>query len=526
MLDLGYDRALVKDYTPQASVAPTPEMANSITSGVSSKNLLSGEVISTLDQQAGVLFSGKTAFDNVDAGYRLGIDSTDDLVKFFIGNTVSYINWDGTNLTVVGGVSISQLDIPDTVTANSFHVDSSGNAWWGSTDLGSAPAKVLNTGAATFTSITIGGYVQTTRGTFGGDGSDGALSVSSGTTTIDLGGLPMVTKQYSSISITGTGKVAFTNAHANGTIVIFKSGNTTITSSTVPCLDASAIGGNISTSGVNILDSDIHYGGNGTAGGNAQQVQQNGANGTGGSAGPIVTTNSVFYITTTTKLNTFRSYILACGSGSGTSAGGGTGGTGNGPGGGSGTSGRGGGVLVIECAGAWNFTTTNGISVAGQSGTNGTNGTTDNADDQGGGGGGGAGGSGGSAGMFLGIYNTLTANTGTVNVSGGNGGNGGNGGDTNGGQNSGPNTTYGGGGGGASGGGGGSLNGAGGAGANGNQNGNNGAGTNNGTGGTKGNNGVNTSSYVVKAGGGLGGAGGSGGAGTSVNLVALNTIFS
>src|SRR3990167_916579 len=30
-----------------------------------------------------------------------------------------------------GGVSVTSLNIPDTTTDNSFHVDSSGNAWWG-----------------------------------------------------------------------------------------------------------------------------------------------------------------------------------------------------------------------------------------------------------------------------------------------------------------------------------------------------------------------------------------------------------
>lgn len=78
---------------------------------------------------------------------------------------------------------------------------------------------------------------------FGGDGSDGALNVSSGTTNIDLGGVQVFIKNYSSISITGTGAVTFSNAHANGTIIIFKcKGDFTVTSSATWAIDALGLG--------------------------------------------------------------------------------------------------------------------------------------------------------------------------------------------------------------------------------------------------------------------------------------------
>jgi hypothetical protein len=79
----------------------------------------------------------------------------------------------------------------------------------------------------------------------------------------------------------------------------------------------------------------------------------------------------------------------------------------------SGVGGNGGGALIIECGGAWNFTTTNGISVAGQNGGTGTQTSAAHA----------SGGGGGSGGFFLALYSALTANTGTINVSGGTGGN-------------------------------------------------------------------------------------------------------
>lgn len=55
--------------------------------------------------------------------------------------------------------AIHSLDIPDTTTANSFHVASNGDTWWGATTLGSALASILRTGVATFTSITLSGSV-------------------------------------------------------------------------------------------------------------------------------------------------------------------------------------------------------------------------------------------------------------------------------------------------------------------------------------------------------------------------------
>lgn len=65
-------------------------------------------------------------------------------------------------------VSADALDIPDTTTANSFHVDVDGNTWWGSTAIGSAIAKILNTGVATFT--------------------NGNFTTSSGSTRIEING--------------------------------------------------------------------------------------------------------------------------------------------------------------------------------------------------------------------------------------------------------------------------------------------------------------------------------------------------
>ena len=78
---------------------------------------------------------------------------------------------------------------------------------------------------------------------FGGNGSDGVLSITSGITTISAANASIVVKNYASISITGTGKLVFNNPNANGTIVILRSqGNVALTSSVAPMIDVSSMG--------------------------------------------------------------------------------------------------------------------------------------------------------------------------------------------------------------------------------------------------------------------------------------------
>lgn len=200
---------------------------------------------------------------------------------------------------------------------------------------------------------------------FGGTGVDGALTYSSGVNNIDLGGVQIFVKNFTSISITGTAKVTFTNPHANGTIVIFKSqGAVTLTSSQAPMIDLSGCGGDVTTNGF------------------AQFFATN--KGSSGTAGIGNTFLPSLY---------FKNIPLFTGSGGGTYPAGGAGG-------------RGGGGLYIECAGLLNFTTTGGISVAGKVGTAHAN----------------YGGGGGAGGSCIILYNALTAKTGTILSNGGNGG--------------------------------------------------------------------------------------------------------
>jgi len=70
-----------------------------------------------------------------------------------------------------GGIIGGSLDIPDTVTPNSFHVASDGTTWWGANNAAGytlAPAYVLPTGQARFADVTITGTSSVETGTLDG----------------------------------------------------------------------------------------------------------------------------------------------------------------------------------------------------------------------------------------------------------------------------------------------------------------------------------------------------------------------
>ena len=168
---------------------------------------------------SGGIESGKQAYADQTAGFFLGID-TDGVAKFNIGNSTNYISWDGTNLVVIGGASVSSLNIPDTTTANSFHVDSSGNSWWGTnvaTGYATAPASILNTGVAKFTNVTI----------TGGTIASATLSGLIGQTNIDVADQSWTqTSAFSVASSTQVNWGAGTFTTAGGTAYSIGSGNT------------------------------------------------------------------------------------------------------------------------------------------------------------------------------------------------------------------------------------------------------------------------------------------------------------
>jgi hypothetical protein len=105
---------------------------------------------------------------------------------------------------------------------------------------------------------------------WGGTGADGVLNISSGTTTINLGNAAVFVKNYSSISITGSAVLNFSNPNTNGTIIIFRcQGNCVITSSGSPAIDLTSMGGAGGTVG--------SRNGNGGAGAGALLIECSGA---------------------------------------------------------------------------------------------------------------------------------------------------------------------------------------------------------------------------------------------------------
>ncbi len=247
---------------------------------------------------------------------------------------------------------------------------------------------------------------------FGGTGADGALSCSSGTTTIALGGVAFVVKNYTSISITGNCYVQLTGGNANGTEVILKSlGNVTLTSTDAPMLDATSTGafGATAVSCNNASGNGASGNGAGAFGFTTSITPGGGgqfAGPTGGATGGVSALG--FASQTNTSQTLYYNVFVGPGGGGGT-CGPNTTNVSKG-----GAGGNGGGALIIEVGGALNFTTTNGISVAGSVG--GASSVTSGAGVTS------AGGGGGSGGFFEMFYNTLTANSGSINVSGGGGG--------------------------------------------------------------------------------------------------------
>ena len=124
--------------------------------GIDPSQIMSGTQISAVSQNLGNLASGKVTFSDTEDGYWLGIDK-DGIPKFNFGNSTNYISFDGSTVTIYPALNVGSLNIPDLVTANSFHVDSTGNAWWGSILIAGATAKILNTGVSTFTNVSITG---------------------------------------------------------------------------------------------------------------------------------------------------------------------------------------------------------------------------------------------------------------------------------------------------------------------------------------------------------------------------------
>lgn len=246
--------------------------------------------------------------------------------------------------------------------------------------------------------VSLSELLAQTQKAFGGDGSDGDLIISSGTTTLDLSGARYFAKNYKTFSITGTGKLAFSNPHADGTIITIKAqDNVTITSSGTPTIDLTSIGGTGGTEG-----GDANPGNPGNIGTSVFFATGS------GKGGIVANTNAKIAGATGGESNIAfisidgKTIPISCGAGGGGGSRGANTGTG-------GAGGRGGGALLIECREALDFGASSDINLDGTDGGNGNDTYS-------------AGGGGGGGGVLLILYNTLTTNAGTVTATGGDGG--------------------------------------------------------------------------------------------------------
>lgn len=125
---------------------------------VSGSDIMSGVGTGTTQTATGSYQSGKKTFDNTVKGYILGFDPKDGNAKFYIGNSTSYLNWDGASMTVAGSITAT------TGTIGGFTI--------GATTLTGGSGLILSSvGGGTIT----GGTIQS-----GASGSRVAISASIG----------------------------------------------------------------------------------------------------------------------------------------------------------------------------------------------------------------------------------------------------------------------------------------------------------------------------------------------------------
>ena len=367
------------------------------------------------------------------------------------------------------------------------------SGWLDLTKLFRFDGGIFTTASSTFNATTTFSgpalFSKTSNIAFGGTGSDGYLNITSGTTTVDCNYAPVCVKNYTDLSITGTGVLAFSNPYNYGTTIILNVQNNATISCTGTCIylrNMGAKGGTAGSTG----------GGGGGAGFSAVPVWDtatHGASMTNPSAPGVVTVGAAltnpYLFTSTSSMLASKSIVISPGSGGG----GGQGArviSGNEAAGGAGGSGA--GALIMQVAGSLSFGSSAIIDARGSNGEVGGSTVNGGVNTWSAGGGGG-----GAGGMVVGLANTIISNLGSILTSGGDGGNGGSTQNT--GSGAGGNSGW-------------SGTGGGGAGAYGGAGGTGGAGS---TGVGSGNNG--------SAGGGTG-AGGGGGSGSSVAYNNVTTL--
>lgn len=333
------------------------------------------------------------------------------------------------NFEAVSGTFSGAFNIPNATSANSFHIDSNGNAWWGSnvaTGYTGANAYILNTGAAVFKNIQIGGttiqYVITNSGIFSyGDGSDADVTISANTTltrdmyyrnlTVNSGAVVNTGgyRIFCSVSCTLSGS---SNIHQTGPAGSNAAGAADGANGTVLAAGYFMVG-----PAANVSISHTLGGIGGRGGGGGSQLNPSHSGGSSLTVGTV--TAALVKLIANWHLATLLDIANGTSGGTGTTflfragTAGTTGGfASNGGFGGGGGGGAAGGIVAIY---AKSLTIGAGSSIT----ANGGNGGTGDSSIGGGGGGGG-----GAGGIVILVYNSLS-NSGSVTASAGTGGTGG-----------------------------------------------------------------------------------------------------
>jgi len=153
------DTPQVNYYPISIAVAQTASDPQTNTGAVAVSN---SNVVSA---PSGTILNGGTLtspnFSAGNAGWRL--DSNGN-IEANDGNFRGDIT--GASGTFSGTVNVGSLNIPDTTTTNSAHIDTTGNLWLGANvaNKATAPVRLYNTGAATFTNITATGTINADAG--------------------------------------------------------------------------------------------------------------------------------------------------------------------------------------------------------------------------------------------------------------------------------------------------------------------------------------------------------------------------
>jgi len=408
----------------------TPNFQNSFDEGVAPSSLTSGELQGNTILQDGYLKSSNYVAGT--SGWLLEPDSAEFNV----------------------GVSVDSLDIPDTATANSFHVETDGDSFWGCTPANftsnnnNAAAYILKTGQAKFQNVSIGGttnqFTANNNGMFTfGDGSDGAAAFDGATAVNGF--------SRSGSTYTATRDTYFTNATISTGVTVKPAGYRMFGTGTLTLNGTAKIerNGNAGANGTVGQEGGPGGAGSGGAGGNAGAALADGylkgslagsngtSGGTGGaSTGPVAPTAGGNSSNGTSTSNSLGSNGRAGGAG-------GAGGAGAVAGGAGGTVGTAGTATAYNVApiDPWSVhwvldVSSTGSTVKYDNSAASTGGTGGGGGAYGGGNGGGGGGGGGagSPGGIVAIYfrSIVIGASASITANGGAGGNGANGGNANG----------------------------------------------------------------------------------------------